>query len=367
MFAVPSFICYGRTANTAPTSMFSSPGVEPGRLQSTRSVIPMPVWLALSTTSLEHTNRLKEKYNLTNLDVRQLAIENVKDLDQQFDHVIATGVLHHLDDPEAGLRALRSVLRRDGLMYLMVYAPYGRTGVYMMQEYCRVLGVGPSDQEMDDLISTFQALPQHHPLLGAQGGSREFQSSAALIDALLNPVDRPYSVTQLFEFLEHCEMVFGRWYWQAAYLPQCGSITRTPHAARISALPEREQYIAMELFRGMLASHSFVAYRNDADNAGPNVRFDDNYLRYVPVRLPFTICVQHSLPPGAAGVLVNQSHIFSDLFVMINAQEKQMFDAIDGRRTIAEIVEGVNDAPDARGFFEKLWRYDQVVFDTSKD
>ena len=250
-------------------------------------------------------------------------------------------------------------------MYLMVYAPYGRTGVYMIQEYCRRLGIKPSQQEIKDLIAVLRMLPQHHPLLATQGGSREFLNGYALADALLNPRDRSYSVPQLFDFLERNDLRFGRWYWQAAYLPQCGSITTTPYASRLAALPEREQYIEMELWRGLMSNHSVVAYRNDADSAS-KVHFDDErYLRYVPIRLPWTMCIQDQIPAGSAGVLVNQTHVFSDLFVVIDAQEKQMYDAIDGRRSISEIMESVEGKP-ARDFFEKLWWYDQVVFDTSK-
>jgi hypothetical protein len=52
---------------------------------------------------------------------------------------------------------------------------------------------------------------------------------------------------------------------------------------------------------------------------------------------------------------------------LVNVKEKQIYDAIDGRRSVAEIVEKVDGAsPLAREFFEKLWRYDQVVFDTSR-
>ena len=89
----------------------------------------------ISATSLEHTNALARKHNLTNLVATQLPIERVPALDRTFDLIICTGVLHHLADPDAGLRALRSVLRPEGVMHLMVYAPYGRTGVYMLQEY----------------------------------------------------------------------------------------------------------------------------------------------------------------------------------------------------------------------------------------
>src|ERR1044071_4846294 len=66
------------------------------------------VAIDISPTSLKHTEALKQKYDLTNLKTRQLAIENVSNLDQQFDHVISTGVLHHLVDPDAGLRPLKS-------------------------------------------------------------------------------------------------------------------------------------------------------------------------------------------------------------------------------------------------------------------
>ena len=90
------------------------------------------VGIDVSPTSLEHTEALKRKYILTNLVTRQLPIENVAKLDKRFDLIVCTGVLHHLADPDAGLRALRSVLRPEGAMNLMVYAPYGRTGVYML-------------------------------------------------------------------------------------------------------------------------------------------------------------------------------------------------------------------------------------------
>ena len=93
-----------------------------------------------SATSVRCTEELKRKYKLDNLEVHQLPIERVGELGTSFDQIICTGVLHHLADPDAGLRALRSVLESDGAMHLMVYAPYGRTGIYMLQEFCRRVG-----------------------------------------------------------------------------------------------------------------------------------------------------------------------------------------------------------------------------------
>ena len=63
-----------------------------------------------------------------------------------FDQIVCTGVLHHLENPDAGLAALRDVLKPDGAMHLMVYAPYGRTGIYMLQEFCRRVGIRATDE-----------------------------------------------------------------------------------------------------------------------------------------------------------------------------------------------------------------------------
>jgi SAM-dependent methyltransferase len=325
------------------------------------------VGIDVSPTSLEHTETLKRKYNLTNLVTRRLSIENVSKLDQRFDLIVCTGVLHHLVDPDAGLRALRSILRSEGAMYLMVYAPYGRTGVYMLQEYCRRLGVGTSKDEIHDLTAALKLLPDHHPLLATLRGSRDSLNAEALIDALLHPRDRAYSVPELLDFIERNDLMLGRWRWQAPYLPQCGLAAETPHASRLIALPERVQYMAMELWRGLMTIHSLVVHRSDMNNDGLNVRFDDErYLRYVPIRLPWTICVEEGLPAGASGVLLNQTHVFDDLMLFIDSREKRMFEAIDGRRSVSAILDKVKEKGTSPLLFKKLWWYDQVVFDTSK-
>lgn len=325
------------------------------------------VGIDISQTSLEHTESLKRKYNLTNLETRQLPIESVGDLDQRFDLIVCTGVLHHLVDPDAGLRGLKSMLGPEGMMYLMLYAPYGRTGVYMMQDYCRRLGVGATQQEIDDLTLVLRRLPQYHPLLLMMRGAREGLDANALVDAVLNPRDRTYSVPQLFDFVESNDLKFARWYWQAPYLPQCGAISGTPHAAMLAALSERDQYTEMELWRGLITNHDFVVQGSDLKNDVKVSFAGQDYLSYVPVRRAWTICVEEQLPPGAAGILFNRTHLFNDLFVQIGEEEKQMYEAIDGRRNIAEIVETVKySSPLARDFFEKLWWNDQVVFDLSR-
>ncbi len=275
-------------------------------------------------------------------------------------------MLHHLADPDAGLRALCDVLAPRGAIHLMVYAPYGRAGVYMLQEYCRRLRIGWSDAEIDDLAASLKAVPPDHPIAPLLRQAPDFATKAGLADALLHPQDRAYSVPQLFEFLDRANLAFGRWIRQAPYLPWCGAIAASPHQTKLIALNAEGQYAALELLRGTMLRHSVVAYRRDAlPLAAVDIRSDE-WLDYTPVRLPDTVAVRDRLPAGASAVLINRNHTFTDLYLPIDALQERLLEAIDGTRRIRDIGRATADRELARAFFERLWRWDQIIFSTGK-
>lgn len=318
-----------------------------------------------SSVSIERTAKLKRKHGIHNLELKQMPIERASELGSTFDLIVCTGVLHHLLDPGLGLRALRDVLEPNGAIHLMVYAPYGRAGIYMLQDYCRRLGIDSTLDEMRDLAVILNTLPPDHPLAPVLRKGRDFRDEAGLADTLLNPRDRAYSVPQLFDFIDHADLQFGRWLRQAPYLPRCGALVRSPHGPRLLHLAAPDQYAALELFRGSMVEHSLIAYRNDSRN-GHSISFDgDDWLDYVPIRLPETIVVEERLPPSAAAVLINTGHTYTDIYLPIDAPQKALFDAIDGQRSIGDLARGDTARSTARILFERLWDYDQIVFDTS--
>lgn len=317
------------------------------------------VGIDVSAHSVERTRELGHRYKLGNLEVHQLPIERAAELATTFDQIVCTGVLHHLDDPGAGLRALRSTLAPEGVLHLMVYAPYGRAGVYMLQDFCRRVGIGANDDGIRRLTAALRWLPATHPLATLLRDAPDFQNEAALADALLHPQDRAYSVPELIDLLATEGFSFARWMRQALYSPRCGVMAKLPLATTFAALPMPEQYAAVELFRGTMVRHSVIAVRDDAPR--PFTFGQGDVAAYVPVRVPDTLCVSERVPPGATGVLINRNHTFTDIHLPIDASEQRMFDAIDGKRTISELAASGLDA--ARRFFEALWWHDQVVFD----
>ncbi|HYP37106.1 MAG TPA: hypothetical protein VEQ62_12285, partial [Stellaceae bacterium] len=62
-------------------------------------------------------------------------------------------------------------------------------------------------------------------------------------------------------------------------------------------------------------------------------------------------------------------HTYPDLALPIDEAQQRVFAAIDGTRSIDEILRdaaGVDDEEQARGFIEQLWEYDQIVFDAAR-
>jgi SAM-dependent methyltransferase len=334
-----------------------------GTSQAVRHALRHPaarvVGIDVSAESLGHTRALAARLGVTNLELHRMPIDAADGLGERFDHIVCTGVLHHLADPDLGLRRLREVLAPAGAVTLMVYARYGRTGVYLFQEYCRRLGTDASPAELAELIATLREIPVGHPLSRLLRESRDFADDDALADALCNPRDRAYSVPELLELVAGAGLRFGRWERQAPYLPDCGAISETPHAARIAALPPAEQYALVELFRGTMTRHTAIAFADDDATSGVLDFADPAVGRWVPVPVPGAIAVEESLPPGVAAALINRAHTDTDLVLFADRRRHETFRSIDGERTIADLGSG------AAEFVERLWRHDLVVLDTT--
>jgi hypothetical protein len=294
-----------------------------------------------------------------------LPLESIKDLGRSFDLIVCTGVLHHLPEPDVGLRALRDALSRKGAIHLMVYATYGRAGIYMLQEYCRMLRIGTDASDFRELAALLEALPRDHPMANLLTRAQDFRQPEALADALLHPQDRAYSVPEIYAWFQRCGMSFGRWVEQAPYLPECGAMAGASQSKRLSALPEPARHAAAELFRGTMTH----AYRTDSVCRRQAIRFTgDEWRDYIPIRLPWTVCIREGLPPGSSAVLLNRAHEHRDLVLPISAEEERLLLQMDGQRKLGEIVAACETSASvlsALQFFQRLWSYDQIVFDAS--
>jgi hypothetical protein len=118
-----------------------------------------------------------------------------------------------------------------------------------------------------------------------------------------------------------------------------------------------------------MTKHSVIAYHDDGAGDRSPITFEgDAWRRYIPLRLPWTLRVRDRAPPGCAAVLINRAHVYPDLALPIDAAQQRIFVAIDGNRSLGAICRyaaGTGGDQQARDFVQRLWEYEQIVFDTA--
>jgi 2-polyprenyl-3-methyl-5-hydroxy-6-metoxy-1,4-benzoquinol methylase len=224
------------------------------------------VGIDLSEASLARAQARKERLGLDNLEYRHLSILDVAALGLTFDYIVTTGVLHHMPDPDEGLRALRDVLDPQGAILIMLYGQYGRVGVYMLQKAMQLLANPDEDIEYhidlarQAMLSAPPWFPAHIPSYGfeMQPGNK-----GGVVDLLLHAQDRAYTADDVHDMMRACNMRFHRWLLPHFYdpLPVLGVDPKLGQALGEMASADVDQ--VGELVHGVLNKHSFIAVRSE--------------------------------------------------------------------------------------------------------
>ena len=317
------------------------------------------VGIDISRTSLAHHERLKEHHGLNNLTLHHLPVEQVASLGRQFDYVSCHGVLHHLPDPAAGLRALGGVLRLEGVAAVMLYGKYGRATVYPFQELFRMIGLEQTPQDVALVKETLGALLPDHPLRWYIQRATDLSSDAGLVDTFLHRRDRPYSAADCAALVRDAGLVLQGWDRNFWYYPD-GALVAAPRLReRVERLPDEQMWHAVEIIVGMVGRHFFYACRPDRDpNTYRELWESREFLDYVPVR-----GAQLSQLAAAGGKPQWALTAPQLLPVPVTASQAAIFGQIDGRRTVRQCLAAAGlshqttDAVDtARGLCRLLWR-----------
>ncbi|MBJ6801328.1 class I SAM-dependent methyltransferase [Geomonas propionica] len=109
----------------------------------------------------------------------------------------AYGVLHHLADPQAGLRALAARLGEGGILRVMVYSHYTRREEDSIRRALRLLQVRDPEQ----VRGMVRRSGKDSRLRGFFESSDEVASRSGLADALLHPQVTSYRIDPFLELV----------------------------------------------------------------------------------------------------------------------------------------------------------------------
>ena len=291
-------------------------------------------YLDRSAAAMKVARARAEARGLTNIDWVQGSLLDLPSLGLgPFDYIDCCGVLHHLPDPAEGLAALVSVLAPGGGMGLMVYAPHGRTGVYMVQEALGLLA--PADQPPAARLDVARRVMRHLPESNWLRFNRNFADhitggDAGLYDLLLNPRDRAFTVTAFTDLLASAGMAVSAFMEPMRYDPATW-LAEPKLRARAASLGPTERAALAEALTANMSVH--IAYCRRVSE--PVAMADPLAEAAVPVmrEVPGAELAKSILPDGSLPFLFDGLRAVLRLPIESTA----ILHAIDGQRSVGDL------------------------------
>jgi SAM-dependent methyltransferase len=215
-------------------------------------------YLDLSAASRRIAEARATVRGLTNIRFHTGSLLDGSKLDLgRFDYIDCCGVLHHLEDPAAGLASLAAVMAPDGGMGLMLYGALGRSGVYEAQAMLKALGSAgePLSTGIDLAKRLIAQLPVTNALTRNPAiGDYRRGEDAALVDLLLHRRDRAYRVGEIAALVKGAGLEIVSFINSWRYDPD-SYLSDPKLQARLAALSPLDRAAFAEMLAGNIKSH----------------------------------------------------------------------------------------------------------------
>ena len=170
------------------------------------------VGIDFSEESVKLARTRLEYHGVENVQFEAMAIEDIASLGMEFDYINCDEVLYLLPDPEGGLRALKSVLKPQGILRGNLHSAFQRVYFFRAQKLFKMMGLMEDDvsDEMAMELSqeTMEALRDSVDLKKKVWNSRIKDNPEGLLANYLLREDRGYTIPDLFELLEKTDLEF---------------------------------------------------------------------------------------------------------------------------------------------------------------
>ncbi len=257
-----------------------------------------------------------------------------------WDYIDCCGVLHHLEDPDAGLAALAGVLAPDGGMGLMVYGEYGRTGVYHMQDMLRAIAPGgttPDDERVDLARRLMKDLPATGWLnRNGQMNDHLHGGDAGIYDLFLHARDRAFTVPQIADWVADAGLRVTTFIEPFRYDPDW-LVHDLRLKKRLDGLDPLARAAFAERFAGNLTKHVFYVVRTGNDIAPPTPDTHDAkpvLVNATPDQIAPSIPAGGKITVNAGGLKVP---------VSLPPLARAFAQLCDGERSLSEINDAIRD------------------------
>jgi tetratricopeptide (TPR) repeat protein/SAM-dependent methyltransferase len=167
---------------------------------TTASLQPLARVLAvdISRASLAYAMRRCRELGLQNIRFAQADILRLGSLDERFDLIECSGVLHHLREPLAGWRVLLGLLKPGGFMKVGLYSEVARRNIVAAREALAALGAGADLEGIRAARQFIFSLPEGHAA-STVANTLDFYSASGARDLVLHGQEHRFTIDSLGE------------------------------------------------------------------------------------------------------------------------------------------------------------------------
>jgi SAM-dependent methyltransferase len=161
----------------------------------------------LSAASLAYAKRKTRELGIANLEYAQADILRLESVDKTFDYIECVGVLHHLDDPVAGWRVLRNILRPGGVMKIGLYSELARRNIAAAQKLIVAEGYESTTDGIRRFRVDLQLVDRWRPFRSLTA-MEDFYDTSGCRDLLFHAKEHRFTLPQIKEILAELELDF---------------------------------------------------------------------------------------------------------------------------------------------------------------
>ncbi len=160
----------------------------------------------LSNSSISYAKRKADEYGLKNINFIEMDLLELSSLNQRFDLIECSGVLHHMNDPTKGLSNLFDVLEPKGFLKLGLYSKYAREKIRKARDLIKEKDFKPDV----DGIRSFRnnVLNGEIKQLNEITNWSDFYSTSMCRDLCFHSHEKCYSLIEIKEMLKVFNLEF---------------------------------------------------------------------------------------------------------------------------------------------------------------
>ncbi len=161
----------------------------------------------LSLASLAYAKRKTDELGIKNIEYLHADILQLKDLKRKFDVIESSGVLHHMDDPIAGLRVLHDILEPHGFLKLGLYSETARKEVVKGREFIKSKKFKDTNENIKICRQLFFKEQENLSLKNSIQSS-DFYSLSSVRDLFFHAQEHRYTIPQISKILNYFDFEF---------------------------------------------------------------------------------------------------------------------------------------------------------------